>query len=161
MPVKLPVNAASGSLPICLCQYGKTDRLNIPVNAYRGERPLSQLGISDIEQASNDAGPGRQLPPQGGKSRELRGVQRPLAKYGDNKSLVSLYFATAIADGKDSWVASIDFTGEKDCRAANTPLPERNNERVASTHLQREKINRQPNTASIIKKEDLLLPHKF
>lgn len=32
------------------------------------------------------------------KSRELRGVQRPLAKYGDNKSLVSLYFATAIAD---------------------------------------------------------------
>ena len=28
----------------------------------------------------------------------VKGVQRPLAKYGDNKSLVSLYFATAIAD---------------------------------------------------------------
>ncbi len=73
------------------------------------------------------------------KSRELRGVQRPLAKYGDNKSLVSLYFATAIADEKGSRAASIDFTGEKDCRAANMPLPERNNGRVASAYLQWEK----------------------
>ena len=97
-PVKQPVNAAFGSLLICLCRIWEDGSHQYSRECQQGERPLSQLGISDIEQASNDAEPGQQYPPQGGKSRELRGVQRPLAKYGDNKSLVSLYFATAIAD---------------------------------------------------------------
>ena len=99
MPVKQPVNAASGSLPsVCLCRIWEDGSPHYSRECLQGERPLSQIGIPDIEQASNDAEPGQQYPPQGGKSRELRGVQRPLAKYGDNKSLVSLYFATAIAD---------------------------------------------------------------
>ena len=78
-PVKQPVNAASGSLPICLCQYGKTDRPNIPVNACRG-RTFSQFGISDAGRLPMMQNWGSNIRRKAGKSRELRGVQRPLAK---------------------------------------------------------------------------------
>ena len=79
--VKQPVNAASGSLPsICLCQIWEDGSSHYSRECQQVERPLSQLGIPDIEQASNDAELGQQLPPQGGKKQGVKGGATPPCK---------------------------------------------------------------------------------
>lgn len=140
MPVKQPVNAASGSLPsVCLFRIWEDGSPHYSRECLQGERTFSQLGIPDIEQASNDAEPGQQYPPQRRKSRELRGCSAPL----QNMAITSLWYRCILLQPlrieKDSRAASIDFTGEKDYRIANMPLPERNNEQAANTYLQWEK----------------------
>lgn len=61
-------------------EYGKTDRPNIPVNASRGARTFSQLGIPDAGWIPMMRNRGSNIRRKAEKSRELRGVQRPLAK---------------------------------------------------------------------------------
>lgn len=81
MPVKQPVNAASGSLPsVCLCRIWEDGSPHYSRECLQGERPLSQIGIPDIEQASNDAEPGQQYPPQGGKKQGVKGGATPPCK---------------------------------------------------------------------------------
>ena len=98
------------------------------------------------------------------KSRELRGVQRPLAKYGDNKSLVSLYFATASADwegftGSQHWFyRGVGLPGSQHIFTLGERLPDSQyaftgEEQWAGSQYiftMGKRINRQPNTASII-----------
>jgi hypothetical protein len=79
-PVKQPVNAAFGSLLICLCRIWEDGSPHYSRECLQGERPLSQIGIPDIEQASNDAEPGQQYPPQGGKKQGVKGGAAPPCK---------------------------------------------------------------------------------
>ena len=77
---------------------------------------------------------------KGGKKQGVKGGATPPLQ---NMAITSLWYRCILLQPlrieKDSRAASIDFTGEKDYRIANMPLPERNNEQAANTYLQWEK----------------------
>ena len=80
LPVKQPVNAAFGSLLICLCRIWEDGSPQYSLECQQGSAHVFTAWHTRCRLDSDDAEQGQQYPPQGGKKQGVKGGAAPPCK---------------------------------------------------------------------------------